>query len=180
MQNKGKNKTQKDSLELAISDVHAESKTDITAILKGFTAWELLLIELLFNEYSIKEIASQLNMTQAELRLKVNHLKAKLVFRAKKMLTHPRVRIQTTATAKNDEIKLINKINSIFPVKERQRYDYLYAKFQQDNIAEKEYAELVKLSEEFESLNAKKMKYISKLARLRGTAVEETIQEFAN
>jgi hypothetical protein len=79
---------------------------------------------------------------------------------------------------KGSEAHLVSRIKRIFPARKRQRYDELYAKFQNGNLTKKEHTELVKLSEEFESLNTQRLKYIGKLADLRGVSFKETVREF--
>ncbi len=74
------------------------------------------------------------------------------------------------------EADLLHKINTIFSAEKRQRYNELYAKFQNENISEKEHKELLKLSDEFEILNAERLKYIGKLATLRGQSLEKVIK----
>lgn len=76
------------------------------------------------------------------------------------------------------EADLINKINTIFTAEKRQRYNELYAKFQNETISEKENKELLKLSGEFEVLNAERLKYIGELANLRGQSLEKVIKDF--
>lgn len=61
------------------------------------------------------------------------------------------IRIKRKPLAEND---LIHKINTIYPAEKRQRYNRLSEKFAQENITPKEYQELLKLSDEFEMLNA--------------------------
>lgn len=75
------------------------------------------------------------------------------------------------------EADILHKINTIFPVKKRQRYNELYAKFQTENISEKDHKELLKLSDEFEVLNAERLKYIGKLAALRRQTLENVITD---
>ena len=75
------------------------------------------------------------------------------------------------------ESELLLKINSTFPVSERQRYDELYAKFKADNITENEYEEVLKLSDKFEHLNAKRLKYLGELADIRGKSLETVMRD---
>lgn len=75
------------------------------------------------------------------------------------------------------ETDLILKINTVFSAAERQRYNELYAQFQSGNISEKESAELLKLSDKFEILNAKRLGYIGELANLRGQPLEDVIKD---
>ncbi|MGI8883066.1 MAG: hypothetical protein ACR2IA_02350 [Pyrinomonadaceae bacterium] len=75
------------------------------------------------------------------------------------------------------EADLLHKINTIYSAEKRQRYNELYAKFQTENISEKERNELLKLSDEFEVLNAERLKYIGELAGLRGKSLENVIRD---
>ena len=75
------------------------------------------------------------------------------------------------------EANLLHKINTIFPVEKRQRYNELYAEFQAENISEKERGELLKLSDEFEILNAERLKYIGQLSAIRGQTLEDVIKD---
>ena len=75
------------------------------------------------------------------------------------------------------EADLLHKINTIYSAEKRQRYNELYAKFQAENISEKEHKELLKLSDEFEILNAERLKYIGELATLRGQSLENVIND---
>lgn len=75
------------------------------------------------------------------------------------------------------EADLLNKINTIYSAEKRLRYDELYANFQSKNISEKERLELLKLSDEFEILNAERLKYIGELAALRGQSLEAVIKD---
>lgn len=76
-----------------------------------------------------------------------------------------------------DEANLLYKINTLFNAEKRQRYNELYAKFQNENISDKEHKELLKLSDEFEILNAERLKYIGELAALRGHSLETVIKD---
>jgi hypothetical protein len=76
------------------------------------------------------------------------------------------------------EANLILKINSIFPTDKRERYNQLYKKFGENNLDESEHQELLALNEEFEILNAKRIKYIGELANLRNQTIEQVINDF--
>ncbi len=76
-----------------------------------------------------------------------------------------------------NEADLLYKINTLFDAEKRQRYNELYAKFQAENISDKEHKELLKLSDEFEILNAERLKYIGELAVLRGHSLEKVIKD---
>lgn len=80
-------------------------------------------------------------------------------------------------TISSSEADLLHKINTVYSAEKRQRYDELYAKFQNENISEKEHEELLKLSDNFEMLNAERLKHIGQLAALRGQSLEKTIKD---
>ena len=75
------------------------------------------------------------------------------------------------------ESELILKINTIFSVDKRERYNQLYSRFSENNLNKAEHQELLKLNEEFEILNAKRIKYIGELAKLRHQTLEEVIED---
>ena len=74
------------------------------------------------------------------------------------------------------EDDLLHKINTVYSAEKRQRYNELYARFQQDDLTAKEYKELLKLSDEFEMLNAKRLEYLGELAKIRGQSLREVIK----
>lgn len=76
-----------------------------------------------------------------------------------------------------NENDLIHKINTVFSADDRQRYNELYAKFQKENITEKEKKELLELSDKFEILNAKRLEYIGELAAIRNESFQKTIND---
>jgi hypothetical protein len=76
-----------------------------------------------------------------------------------------------------EEGDLIHKINTIYSAEKRQRYNDLYDKFEQETITPKEHKELLKLSDEFEMLNAKRLKYLGELAEMRGQSLKDVIKD---
>jgi hypothetical protein len=76
------------------------------------------------------------------------------------------------------EADLLHKINNIYPMDKRRRYNELYAKFQEENLAEGEYEELLELNNEFEMLDAERIGYIGELAKLRGQSLEQVMDFF--
>lgn len=76
------------------------------------------------------------------------------------------------------EVDILHKINTIFDPKKRQRYNELYARFQNDDLETREYDELTQLSDEFEMLNAKRLEYIIKLADLRNQPFDQVMELF--
>ncbi len=85
------------------------------------------------------------------------------------------IRTRQKPLAEND---LIHKLNTIYPPEKRQRFNHLNEKFQQENLTPKEHKELLKLSNEFEILNAKKMEYLGEIAKMRGQSLRKVVKEF--
>jgi RNA polymerase sigma factor (sigma-70 family) len=154
-----------------------ENAERIELVTQQLSVKENQIFKLFFiQELSMEEISGLLNISPSMVR----KMKYRLLIKVRKLLSESAVSTtrQSENTIENDEAILSARISNIFPLNKRQRYDELYVKFQQDEITEKEYAELVKLSEEFEYLNAKRLRYISELAEVRGTSIEETVKEF--
>lgn len=76
------------------------------------------------------------------------------------------------------EADLLHKINTIFPYEKRRRYNELYARFKKDDLSKDEYEEVLKLSNEFEMLNAERIGLIGELAKLRGQTLDEVMDFF--
>lgn len=76
----------------------------------------------------------------------------------------------------SEETDLLLKINDIFPIGERERYNELYAKFQNGDITQVEHRELIELSDKFEMLNAQRLEHLGRLAALRNQTLEEAIR----
>jgi hypothetical protein len=75
------------------------------------------------------------------------------------------------------ESDLILKINTVFPTDKREAYNLLYEKSHQETLTESEHRELLKLNDEFEILNAERIKYIGELAKIRRQTLEEVIND---
>ena len=75
------------------------------------------------------------------------------------------------------ESGLILKINTVFPTDKRELYNRLYAKFREESLSENEHQELLALNDEFEILNAERLKYIGELAKIRKQTLEEVISD---
>ncbi len=54
----------------------------------------------------------------------------------------------------------------------------LYARFKTEDLSKNEYEELLELSNEFEILNAKRIRFIGELAELRGQTLEQVMDFF--
>lgn len=69
------------------------------------------------------------------------------------------------------EAELLRKINQGVPREIKTRYDTLIAKWQAETLTEKEYAELLGLTQQVEKLEAERLANLSSLARLRGMSL---------
>ncbi len=70
-----------------------------------------------------------------------------------------------TAKWTNDEVKLIQKLNSLaFSTKKQARFDELVSKRRNEEISKIELKELIGLTEESEELTVKRLKILGKLA----------------
>jgi hypothetical protein len=74
------------------------------------------------------------------------------------------------------EAKLLFKINrGIVPLKARQRCASLTAKSRAGAISDEEHAELMGLVDKIERLNAQRLKYLARLAQLRGVTLDNIV-----
>ena len=151
----------------------------LSQLLRDFSSEEEEIATLHFQGSSTQKISETLKMPPERVIRQKNRILAKIRGRLKSLFDSS-VNRSPFKAGKNNEALLVEKINSILPTEKRKRYDELYTKFQQDKLTSKEYSELKKLGDEFEILNAKRLKYIGELADLRGTPFKETVQEFKN
>jgi antitoxin component of RelBE/YafQ-DinJ toxin-antitoxin module len=70
-----------------------------------------------------------------------------------------------------EESKLLKKINSSLTAIAWERYQLLLAKRDSETLSTDEQAELIHLSDQIEEANARRMKAVAELARLRKTSV---------
>lgn len=75
------------------------------------------------------------------------------------------------------ESELILKINTTVSIDLREKYNVLYEKFRNKTLTEAENQELLKLNDKLEMLNAERLKFIGKLAKLRGRTLDEIMQD---
>lgn len=75
------------------------------------------------------------------------------------------------------EVDLIHKINTIYSAEKRRRYNELYDKFQQEQTTAREHRELLKLNDEFETLNAQRLELLGELAKLRGKSLRAVLKD---
>ncbi|MGD9562014.1 MAG: hypothetical protein AB7F88_07315 [Pyrinomonadaceae bacterium] len=84
----------------------------------------------------------------------------------------------TEKTLSGTQADLLQKINTVFPPADRDRYAELYTKFKSDGLKETEKRELSALVEKFEKLNARRLKLLAQLAKMRGETVDMVIDQF--
>lgn len=73
---------------------------------------------------------------------------------------------------------LVNKIRKLSNFKQRERYDELYEKFEDDEIGDEEEKELRELNRKRELQQAERLEAIRDLAELRGVSLKEVLDEF--
>jgi hypothetical protein len=73
------------------------------------------------------------------------------------------------------EAELLLRINQPIPAGLQQRYDILLSKRQEESLLPDEYDELLKLTEQIETLEAKRVATLGDLARLRNTSLRALI-----
>jgi hypothetical protein len=69
------------------------------------------------------------------------------------------------------EAKLLLKINEGVPAALQQRYNELIAERQAETLAEDEYAELLRLTQQVEQIEVARVEHLAELARLRGISL---------
>jgi formate dehydrogenase maturation protein FdhE len=75
------------------------------------------------------------------------------------------------------EVALLKKIHRTLPERLRQRYEELVAKRRTETLAEKEHAELLRLTAEVEKLQVSRLEALAELARLRNTSLSRLRDE---
>jgi len=75
------------------------------------------------------------------------------------------------------ETQLLDTINAAFPREKRHRYGALVAARQAETLTEVEHAELMEITNQIETWNARRWKAIADLARLRGRTLDEMAAE---
>lgn len=76
-----------------------------------------------------------------------------------------------------DETKLLLKINQKLDPTLQKRYDELIAKRRAETLTSEEYNELLKLTDEIEKFDIKRVEYLAKLAQLRNTTLSKLMKE---
>lgn len=113
-------------------------------------------------ERQLKKVASQLGLTPDTYIMRLLQ---------KDLQTHA-----APARLSPEESKLLKKINSSLSAIEWERYRVLLAKRDEEELSAQEQAELVALSDEIEEANARRMKAVAELARLRKTTVPALVE----
>lgn len=78
---------------------------------------------------------------------------------------------------KNEEARLLAKINKSLPVNEAERFRTLNMKRVTQPLSELEQYELVALVEQIEKHNVQRIKYLTQLSRLRNVSVRELMAQ---
>jgi len=74
------------------------------------------------------------------------------------------------------EAELLLKINQGLPPEAQRRYNELVAKRRAESLTPDEYDELLRLTDQTENLEARRMEYLAELARLRQTSLVELMK----
>ena len=74
------------------------------------------------------------------------------------------------------EAKLLLKINEGLPPEVQRRYDELVAKRRAESLTPDEYEELLRLTDQIENLEARRMEYLAELARLRKVSLTDLME----
>ncbi len=75
-----------------------------------------------------------------------------------------------------DETELLLKINQKIDPKIKERYDELITKRQEEILSSQEYDELLKLTNEVEKFNVKRVENLTRLAQLRNVTLDELMK----
>jgi hypothetical protein len=76
-----------------------------------------------------------------------------------------------------DEARLLKKINQGLPPEIQKRYSELNAKRKAETLTPEEHQELLQLTGRIEKSDAERVKYLAKLARVRGTSLTALMKE---
>ncbi|MBS1253352.1 MAG: hypothetical protein MAG451_02401 [Anaerolineales bacterium] len=75
------------------------------------------------------------------------------------------------------EVELLLRINRGIPPDIQERYDELIAKRRAETLTPDEYSELLRLGDEVEKLEARRVEYLAELARLRKTSLTALMED---
>ncbi len=76
-----------------------------------------------------------------------------------------------------DEAELLLKIDQGVPPDIQKRYDELVARRQEESLTSDEHDEFLHLTDQIEDLEARRVEYLTKLARLRHTSLTELMND---
>jgi len=77
----------------------------------------------------------------------------------------------------NQETDLFLKINNGIPFELQQKYNRLIDKRDKSELTKNEYKELLRITDKVEQLEAKRIKYLSQLAKLRKTTLSNLMRD---
>ena len=78
-----------------------------------------------------------------------------------------------TPTLPEEETELLTKINQSIPSETKNYYQQLIAKRDTETLTDTEYNELLKIGEQIEKFEAKRLEYLAKLANIRKVTLVE-------
>lgn len=87
------------------------------------------------------------------------------------------VRSESETGPGDTESRLLEQINTGLPPATWQRYHQLCARRRDDALSVEEYSELLRLTEEVELWNARRLDLLSQLARLRGVPLRALVEQ---
>ena len=76
-----------------------------------------------------------------------------------------------------DETELLLKINQSLSAYVQQRFNELVVKRQAETLTPEEHQELLQLTDQIEKSDAKRVQYLTELARLRGTSLTALMKD---
>jgi hypothetical protein len=76
-----------------------------------------------------------------------------------------------------NESELLIKINRGIPSDIQQRFDNLVIKRRKESLTEKEYGELLQLTDQIEKMDFDRVEYLSKLAHIRKTSLSAVMKD---
>lgn len=75
------------------------------------------------------------------------------------------------------ESTLLSQINQGLPADVQARYDYLIARREEEALSPDEYAELLRLTQQMEALQARRVGYLAELAQIRNISLTQLIDD---
>jgi hypothetical protein len=75
------------------------------------------------------------------------------------------------------ETELLAKINQGLPIQEARRYQDLMGKRRTETLTPEEHEELLRLTDAAEAIQAERIWHLAELARIRGTTLDELMEE---